>query len=86
MREIVIDCIGIHSPREFHRILAEKLSFDAGYGGNLDALYDCLLELPEPTRLRFVGFEKMPGTFQLGFRKVLENAVEDTTNFCVSFL
>lgn len=34
-----------------HSYLAEKLSLPKYYGRNLDALYDCLCELPECTLL-----------------------------------
>ena len=76
MEEIIIDCSRIDSPREFHRVLAEKLNFPGYYGGNLDALYDCLTQLCSFTKLRLVDFDKLP-TFSRGFRRVMENAQED---------
>ncbi len=33
------------SPEELHKELSEKLGFPEYYGGNLDALYDCLSEM-----------------------------------------
>ena len=36
---------------DLHRALAEGLHFPAWYGGNLDALHDCLTDLNEPTEL-----------------------------------
>ncbi len=44
METIIIDCTGIADAEEFHRRLAEALSFDEDYGHNLDALFDYLTD------------------------------------------
>ena len=49
MRECVIHGDRIESLQQLHRQLKEDLQFPDWYGGNLDALYDCLTELPEAT-------------------------------------
>ena len=46
-----IDCSGIHDPAALHRGLAEVLCFPDWYGHNLDALFDCLTCVSEPTCL-----------------------------------
>ncbi len=35
--------------REIHEYIAEKMAFPEYYGHNLDALYDCLTDIAEPT-------------------------------------
>jgi len=76
MDEIIIECAQIDNPRAFHRLLAEKLDFPEYYGGNLDALYDCLTQICRQTKLRLVGFDRLQ-SFKRGFRRVMEEAQED---------
>ncbi len=40
-----------------HRHLAGTLKFPKYYGNNLDALYDCLSEMPENTEIVFENVE-----------------------------
>ena len=47
----VLDVSACESVEDLHRALAEGLHFPAWYGGNLDALHDCLTDLNEPTEL-----------------------------------
>lgn len=84
MNEIIIRCEQIDSPRTFHRVLARELDFPEWYGGNLDALYDCLTQIGTGTKLRLVGFDTL-GSFGRGFRRVMEDACEDNPNFRVAF-
>lgn len=51
MKTITIDCTPMDTPAAFHTALAQELSFPAWYGGNLDALFDCLTELGEDIEL-----------------------------------
>lgn len=47
----VLDVSACETAEDLHRALAEGLRFPAWYGGNLDALHDCLTDLNEPTEL-----------------------------------
>lgn len=54
MRKITLDFGGPISAaaltrREIHEYIAEKMAFPEYYGHNLDALYDCLTDITEPT-------------------------------------
>ncbi len=54
MKKITIDFGGPDaaaalSRREIHEYIAEKMDFPPYYGHNLDALYDCLTDICEPT-------------------------------------
>lgn len=64
-----------------HRVLAETLCFPAWYGENLDALYDCLTQIAEPTELFVRGgaaLEAHLGGYAAAFRRVLhESAAEN---------
>ena len=84
MEEIIIQCEKVDSPRAFHRLLAAQLGFPEWYGGNLDALYDCLTAISKPTCLRLVGFDRL-ASYSRGFRRVMEDASEDNPNLRIAF-
>ena len=52
---LVIDCSRMTDKESLHRYLKEALSLPDYYGGNLDALFDCLTELSEPVVLEFAN-------------------------------
>lgn len=49
--EIILDSGQLLEPEATHAYLAERLELPDYYGGNLDALYDCLTEIGEETQL-----------------------------------
>ena len=53
VKHIVIDCSRMTSRETMHSYLKEALSLPHYYGGNLDALFDCLTELGQPVTLEF---------------------------------
>ena len=68
MRYAIIEGAAVGSMARLHRLLAEQLDFPDWYGGNLDALYDCLTELTD-TAVVFVDLRRAEGTY---FDKVLQ--------------
>lgn len=66
-----------------HAHLKERLRLPDWYGGNLDALHDCLGDFGEPTRiiLRFAPeLERSLGAYGTKLIRVLEQAVEENPN------
>ena len=59
---ITLDAQRMESREQAHRYLREQLQFPEHYGGNLDALYDCLTELTD-TQVRFVNTVDAPAYF-----------------------
>ena len=49
MREITLDETRFETVAEMHDFLAKSLDFPADYAADLDALYECLVALSEPT-------------------------------------
>lgn len=47
MEKYTIDFFGVTTRRQAHKLIADTLGFPEYYGRNLDALFDCLTELPE---------------------------------------
>ena len=79
MERIVMECGEVRTKEDFHSARAKALDFPAWYGGNLDALHDCLMELAEPVRLILRGTDAL-GIFAGGFCRVLEDAREENPN------
>lgn len=79
-----IDCSGISDAKQLHQCLARFLHFPEWYGHNLDALYDCLTELPSPIRLSFSGWDHH-APWANGFEAVLEDAQLDCPELTILF-
>lgn len=80
MREIILDCAEITDKKQLHELIAEGLQFPDWYGGNLDALYDCLTGVYDETHIVLKDFAKLQenlGSYALSVRKVLLKADED---------
>ncbi len=59
MQEIIIDGEKIHTKEELHKAFAEQFGFPEWYGGNLDALHDCLTDIREKVIIRFVDYDEL---------------------------
>ena len=62
MKPLLLDTAAVTSMDELHNLLNEALSFPAGYGNNLDALFDCLTDLGEETALTLCGTQTLSQT------------------------
>ena len=82
--EHLIDLALIRSAEEFHNALAQELDFPDWYGHNLDALYDCLTELPETVHLILKNWN-IATAFSEGFENVFQNAQADNPDFTVEY-
>ena len=51
----ILDGGSVGSRQALHQTLAAGLRFPDWYGGNLDALHDCLTDVGEPTELVKIG-------------------------------
>ena len=80
MKFASIDGISVTSMEDIHNILAQQLEFPAWYGGNLDALHDCLTELHEETDLSIIHPEALLETLDPAYVRlcrVLSDAAEE---------
>ena len=59
MMKATLDARSTPTCGAFHRAVKEALGFPDWYGGNLDALYDCLTDLPAGTELEITHFEAL---------------------------
>ena len=81
---LIIDFSLIQTAGEFHHALAQTLEFPDWYGHNLDALYDCLTELPETVHLILKNWN-IATAFSEGFENVFQNAQADNPDFTVEY-
>ena len=87
MEHYIIDCQALHSKEDLHQHLAQTLSFPDWYGGNLDALYDCLCAITGDTGLTLENFQALKerlGDYAGKLLYVLHDAEEETPNLSIT--
>ena len=80
MKYAMIEGAAVGSMDRLHRLLAEQLDFPGWYGGNLDALYDCLTDLTEETTVILLHSQALAETLGAGygrFFRVLKDAAAE---------
>lgn len=86
MTLIQMNCASITSGDALHETLRRLLFLPDCYGRNLDALYDCLTELPE-TLLFLSGTDAMQkalGPYADAFLQVLRDAAEENSGLKIT--
>ena len=59
-KHYTVDFSNVKYIMQLHEVLYESLSFPDYYGGNMDALWDCLKDmLPEASYIEIQGFENL---------------------------
>ena len=86
MRTITLDLERMTSVSALHKYLRSALALPVYYGANLDALYDCLTEIAEPTQ--FVVPANVTDNEKLGrhgaqLLQVLQDAADENANLQV---
>ena len=87
MEKHTIDCLSIHTREDLHAQLAAALSFPEWYGGNLDALHDCLTDIFTDTELTLQNFSVIKerlGDYAARLLLVLHHATEENPHLTVS--
>ncbi len=85
--EYKLDFTGITTREELHDYLARKLELPEYYGRNLDALYDCLSEMP----LCMISLYHMEaleclGDYALAFTETMEEAAADNLRIIMVYV
>ena len=78
----VLDVSACETAEDLHRALAEGLHFPAWYGGNLDALHDCLTDLIVRGTS---ALDELLGRRANAFRRVLNDSAEENPNLTMRF-
>ena len=82
MKRTELNIANIHTVKALHVYLAYRLNLPGYYGGNLDALYDVLGDIAEPTELVLCGTpasDEMAAYLPMLMR-VLEDAARENPN------
>ena len=84
----VLDGGSVGNRETLHRVLAAGLQFPDWYGGNLDALHDCLTEINQPTELVIRGSDTLEtalGSYAAAFRRVLTDSAAQNDALTVTW-
>ena len=84
MRYVFLDGEKLLTPEDLHRAFADALDFPAYYGSNLDALRDCLTDLPDPVSVIAVNTEALKahmGRKWRGFCRLRAGLPEEKPDF-----
>ena len=89
MKSVTLNCKHMTSREELHDYLIKKLHLPDYYGKNLDALFDCLTDVGEPTVIniknRELIDESMKQYTDILFT-VFANACEDNENLTLKII
>lgn len=83
----ILNGSAIDTKEALHSELIRALPLPEWYGKNLDALYDCLTDLSDPTEILLLHAEAMEralGDYALRFERVLCDAAEENRRLTVT--
>ncbi|MDY4921366.1 MAG: barstar family protein [Phascolarctobacterium sp.] len=89
MKKIVLELEKMRSLPALHQHLHIALALPEYYGSNLDALYDCLTDITEPTELvvpQKVAADEYLGWYGKQFLQVLQDATEQNAALKLSLV
>ena len=88
MKFAIIDGNTVASMEDVHKALAQQLNFPEWYGGNLDALHDCLTDLREETVIAILHGDVLSESLGIGYSRlcrVLSDAAEENPYLTIQF-
>ena len=76
MKTVTLDGAVLAAKEALHQTLAQTLAFPDWYGGNLDALFDCLTDLSEEVSITLLHWDGL-GDYGQRVKKVLLAAARE---------
>ena len=61
MKSVILDAKKMAEKEKMHEYFAKKFDLPEYYGRNLDALFDCLCEINEPTLIKLKNEDTLQG-------------------------
>lgn len=89
MREIILNGELMLSEEALYQHLQRAFSFPDYFGHNLDALWDVLNEVNEPTLIKFYypqAARKLLGSYGARFIQLLKLVEKHNTNYTIEFI
>lgn len=89
MKVLTLDGLVIDSKETLHTLLARELGFPSWYGGNLDALFDCLTDVREVTTITLChedAFHDTLGPYGQRVLRVLGDAAKENPRIQVQII
>ena len=86
MNKVIVKAADISSGDEFHKFIANALKLPDYYGGNLDALHDCLTDITEKTAIEIDDlplFKANLGKYADRILRVIKDSARE--NECIVF-
>lgn len=84
MKTVTLDGAVLASKEALHQTLAQALAFPDWYGGNLDALFDCLTDLSEEVSITLLNWDGL-GDYGQRVKKVLLAAARENDRISLRF-
>ena len=87
MKKVVINGSEIASEQQLHKFIAENLELPEWYGGNFDALFDCLTDITDEVEIAIAGSDDLIdklGERALIFLTVLRDASAESSNIKIT--
>lgn len=81
--KIILETARLQQRTPAHEYLHKQLGLPAYYGGNLDALYDCLSTMGETELVLHGGYE--PDSYCGALVRVMRSAARDNPELTVTF-
>lgn len=89
MKRVILNGACMTSTETAHKYLSNKLCFPEYYGGNLDALWDCLTTVSDNVQIELVNYQKLArnlGAYSEALVKVFSDAAEENESICFKML
>lgn len=83
--EYIINFDHVYTAQDLHNAF-RKLPLPDYYGNNLDALYDVLCEIGEPTMLTIKNVEELPASYQDLVMQLFEDVMESNKLINVNYI
>ncbi|MBQ7154780.1 MAG: barstar family protein [Synergistaceae bacterium] len=80
--KVTLDALRLQDKEEAHKYLRSALNFPEYYGGNLDALHDCLTELDDVV-VEFVNTDKVSDNYFTRVMAVFKDSAEENEGLII---
>ena len=77
MKSVILDAKKMAEKEKMHEYFAKKFDLPEYYGKNLDALFDCLCEINEPTLIKLKNEDALEASIKDGLIELFLDVCEE---------